>query len=265
MCDITAMANESAFLMKCVEQAGQLALSFYQRGVSHSAKSMLTDILTAADVAVNELIVDAIELNFPEDGIVSEELAEPINPESPRQWIIDPIDGTWSFAHGVEMWCVPNRLARGRRNFSGCRFRAGDWGPLLCGTGSRRATKWAGNQSQRRRATCQRLCFVCHSPRRYSDLEMYSACVERLLRKGTMLVSFPSMLGACYFARGAVHGYFNNCGYDHDYAGLALLCEEAGAIVTDVDGNPWRPGRRDIVMGAPEIHAELLEELNSTR
>ena len=70
---------------------------------------------------------------------------------------------------------------------------------------------------------------------------------------------FGTMLPACHLARGGVDFIITNCGYDHDYLAAALICREAGAIVSDSDGNPWTRQRRDIIIANPNLHPKILE------
>ncbi len=63
-------------------------------------------IVTTADLAANELIVEALKERFPNDSIISEEAGLYGNPRSSRIWIVDPLDGTKAFARGKPGYCV---------------------------------------------------------------------------------------------------------------------------------------------------------------
>lgn len=56
--------------------------------------------VTNADLAAERVLRAAIRRSFPEHGIVGEEFP-PVNPSAEFQWILDPIDGTLSFTHGI--------------------------------------------------------------------------------------------------------------------------------------------------------------------
>lgn len=80
-----------------VRQAGVLVGRLYQEEAQVSWKG-IDDPVTAADRAVNELLVDGLESLFPEDGILAEESADDLSRlEHQRVWMIDPLDGTKEF------------------------------------------------------------------------------------------------------------------------------------------------------------------------
>jgi len=87
------------------------ALATYQPGaVASSCKKDKFDLVTAADLAVNEVLVSAISSTFPDDRIISEEAEEAADQPGLAGahgcWYIDPIDGTTDFVHGLAGWTV---------------------------------------------------------------------------------------------------------------------------------------------------------------
>jgi histidinol-phosphatase len=86
-----------------VRQAGELTLQYCQRDdLAIDRKGDGTPV-TAADRGAERLLREEIESRFPDDGILGEEEAEKIG-TSGRRWIIDPIDGTKAFTHGVPLY-----------------------------------------------------------------------------------------------------------------------------------------------------------------
>ncbi len=89
-------------------EAGRLALGFLAdpRRLDISSKGP-QDVLTAADLAVERLIVEHLKARFPDDAFLAEEIyTESNSGASPALWVIDPIDGTNNFAGGRSEWCV---------------------------------------------------------------------------------------------------------------------------------------------------------------
>lgn len=87
--------------------AGREAIAHWRNrsALTVSDKGSLQDLVSEADRAVERLIRDAIAAEFPADGILGEEYG--LNPGSSRfTWVIDPIDGTSPFLHGLPSWCV---------------------------------------------------------------------------------------------------------------------------------------------------------------
>lgn len=74
-------------------------LAGYGQGFKTELKSDKSYV-TEVDVAIERALRAAIAARFPDHGVLGEELA-PTNPEAEYQWILDPIDGTDNFAHGI--------------------------------------------------------------------------------------------------------------------------------------------------------------------
>jgi histidinol-phosphatase len=101
---VTATTAETLMqaVAEVVRRTGKVAISHYRSRLSVETKKDGSPV-TAADKAAEQAAREWIEGRFPEDGIVGEEFGL-TRPEAPRQWIIDPIDGTKSFVRGVPLW-----------------------------------------------------------------------------------------------------------------------------------------------------------------
>lgn len=87
-------------------EAGALALSYFNSFDTLTIESKShQDFVSEADKNVETFVRTAIANAFPEDGIVGEEDA-PTQGSSGFTWVIDPIDGTTNFIHGIPQWCV---------------------------------------------------------------------------------------------------------------------------------------------------------------
>lgn len=108
------MTEDLQLAVKLAEEAGNLTLSFYQsKSLKVDAKRDNTPV-TEADRKAEELIRKGITDVFPGDGIFGEEFEEKISVNG-RRWILDPIDGTRSFIHGVPLYGVMIGLEVDRR------------------------------------------------------------------------------------------------------------------------------------------------------
>lgn len=96
-----------------VREAGALALaSFRDRRLVVEQKGV-QDYVTAADRAVEELIVARLHAAFPGDAFLGEEGGRRAGaPGASALWVIDPIDGTNNYARGLPLWCVSVALMR---------------------------------------------------------------------------------------------------------------------------------------------------------
>src|ERR1700727_1729394 len=90
-------------------QAGALLRGFYAKGVATEYKGDV-DLVTEADRASEQLIVEKLKAAFPAHGVYGEEGTRS-GLESELRWYVDPLDGTTNFAHGFPMWNVTLALA----------------------------------------------------------------------------------------------------------------------------------------------------------
>jgi myo-inositol-1(or 4)-monophosphatase len=101
--------NTREFAIALAQQAGELLLDYRRRGLPEDtirAKTGHFDIVTEADVAAERLIFSAIREAFPDHGFHGEESAGHRMPDEPWFWVVDPIDGTTNFAHGLPIFAV---------------------------------------------------------------------------------------------------------------------------------------------------------------
>ena len=246
------------FLKTTIREAGQLAKEYFDAGVTHRTKAHLGDLVTDADIAVSNFLVSAIQKEYPDHHIHSEEMAEDINPGAEYEWVIDPIDGTRNFAFGIPMWC--NMVAV---------MKNGE--PYL-------AAVYNPNANELFFAAVEKGAAMNGMPIRVNDTETlehgfavvtrawkdnpegYVRLMDRLTRETNVWMhNFGTMLGVCFVASGGADFFAGNSGFDHDNLAPALICREAGALVTDSEGNSWRRGRSDLVIANPKLHPKIME------
>lgn len=251
------------FLKSIIKEAGSLALDYFHKGVTFETKSHLSDLLTEADIKTSEFLVHAIHTQFPDHHITSEELKIPINAGAEYEWVIDPIDGTRNFAHGIPLWCIIIALVHNGETELGAVYNpiAGelffakkDHGATLNGLPI--------HVNEKEDFDFATVCFS-RMPRKtevYGDyIERYKDFLENMNRKtDTWIHQLGCMLGWCYMASGGFDYCAQNAGLDHDYLAPVLIAREAGAVVTDSDGNEWKRGRQDIVGANPKLHPKVM-------
>src|ERR1044071_605855 len=92
------------FAVEAARGAGEITLRYFRKSFETRLKGK-DNFVTQADVEAEELLRRRILERFPEDSIIGEEGGETAG-ASARRWIIDPIDGTYSFVHGVPFYGV---------------------------------------------------------------------------------------------------------------------------------------------------------------
>lgn len=104
LADLPTDIDDAALAAELTRRAGELAARMRAEGLEGSEKTSVSDVVTAADHAAEELVAGALARLRPEDGIVGEEGAEAAS-RSGRTWVIDPVDGTYNFLSGLATWC----------------------------------------------------------------------------------------------------------------------------------------------------------------
>lgn len=251
------------FIRQTIKDAGSLAKGHFERGVSHETKSNLADLVTEADIAVSDYLIQKISEAYPDHMIVSEERDEIINPGADFEWVIDPVDGTRPFALGIPMWCVIISVLYRDEVMYGAVYN-----PIADQLFF--AEKGQGAYMNDYPMEVNKVTEIensfCTTSRAYEGpvygqyADRFRTAQERIAREtDAWMYQYGSMLNLCYLASGAVDFWFQNAGLDHDYLGPVLIAREAGAIVTDSDGNPWKRGRQDAVAANPEMHKKIME------
>lgn len=106
-----ALQDALDFALDATWRAGRSTLGLFQTGLAVERKADQSPV-TEADKGAERLLRDMIERNYPDDGVIGEEYGRREG-RSGRTWIIDPIDGTKSFIHGVPIYGCLLALSEG--------------------------------------------------------------------------------------------------------------------------------------------------------
>lgn len=97
-----------AFTLELIDKVGQIALEFYQERQCleiECKQNNRQDEVSIADKTVEKVIRETIAAQYPDDGFLGEESGY-AGLEQRFCWIVDPIDGTSPFLHGLHAWCI---------------------------------------------------------------------------------------------------------------------------------------------------------------
>ena len=101
---MSTLADDARLAGEMVREAGRLAQEMRRGGLGAEQKSSVSDLVTAADLAAERLIVERLARERPDDGVLGEEGSRTAG-RSGRTWVIDPVDGTYNFHAGLPWWC----------------------------------------------------------------------------------------------------------------------------------------------------------------
>lgn len=221
-----------------------------------------TDLVTEVDRTSEKTIVERIRRTFPDHDFLLEE--SPFRPKgSSFLWIVDPLDGTTNYAHGLPHFCTSIALEHKGRTLIGVVFdpirkelftavRGG--GAFLNGRPIRVS----------REARLIRSMLATGFPKnirtvRDKNLRRFA---RALLEVRGIRRSGSAALDLCYLAAGRIDGYWVLNLAPWDSAAGILAAREAGARITDLNGKPTRFGCHGIVATNGKIHAALLNLLS---
>lgn len=245
-------------------EAGATVLQHYfnSKNLQISHKEGINNLVTEADHASEKAILESIRASFPEHFILSEETGE-IVMDSEYKWIIDPIDGTINYAHGIPICCVSIGLEQNGKMIMGAVYN-----PFLKEFYFAEAGKGSMLNSQQIHVSTEtevlKSCLVTGFP--YTYLNQPNGPLEafgRFIRAGIPVRRLGSAaMDLCWVAAGRFDGFYEHKLQAWDSAAGFLIVEEAGGKVTDFTGTYYSPYQPQIVATNGKIHEELLKWIN---
>jgi myo-inositol-1(or 4)-monophosphatase len=245
--------------------AGQLLHREHPGTRQVSYKGTATNLVTEMDGRAEALVIDALLGHFPDDGILGEEGgARP--GRSGRRWIIDPLDGTTNYAHGLPVYAVGIGLVReGVVELGVVYDPARD--ELFVGERGRGA--WLNDRALSVSSTETLGASLLATGFPYdirtnpdNNMREYAAFAVRaraVRRMGSAL------LDLAYVAAGRFDGFWELTLGPWDVAAAAVLVEEAGGRLTDLRGGPLDLDRPRVVASNGRIHDQILTVLKELR
>lgn len=238
---------------------------FFNTTFTISNKEGVNNLVTEADHAAETAILQVIKAAYPDHYILSEEAGEIVQ-DSSYKWIIDPIDGTVNFAHGIPLNCVSVAIEQ-----NGVVILGAVYNPHLNEFFIAEKGKGATLNDKPIRVSSQthaiNACLVTGFPYTYisipnGPLEIF----ERFIRKGVPVRRLGSAaIDLCWVACGRFDGFYEHKLEAWDSAAGYLIVEEAGGTVTDFEGNPFSPYQHRILATNGKIHAEMLDVINQRK
>jgi len=215
------------------------------------------DFVTQIDRDAETDIVDTILRAYPDHGIIAEEGSE--KPGEEYEWIIDPLDGTTNFLQGIPHFCVS--IACKRR---GLLEHAVILDPVRNELFT--ATRGEGaHLNERRIRVSDRTRFdraVCGTGLQFKSAARIDAqlgIVRDMTHKTSGIRrSGSAALDLAYVAAGRLDAFWELDLFAWDMAAGALLVQEAGGLVCDVDGNSTHLESGDVVATNAKLHDQIM-------
>ncbi len=247
--------------VEVAKNSGKILIDNLEKGRKIEEKTNRTDLVTEMDKRVQEFIVDRLNDEYPEIGIIAE---EDHFEEKEANWIIDPIDGTTNYAIGYPIFCVSIGLEESGTIKSGvvnipvldetftARRNAGAW---LNGNPISVSAKEDFSRS------VWSTGFPYESERVSRALKYF---VEMMEKTRGVRRDGAAALDLCYVAAGRFDGFWELGLKPWDVAAGSLIVEEAGGKVTTLENEKLdHRSFRNIVASNGFLHEDLIETLGS--
>ncbi|MFN3757826.1 MAG: inositol monophosphatase family protein [Algoriphagus aquaeductus] len=219
------------------------------------------DLVSYVDKEAERQIVEKLSVIFPEAGFITEEGTNTSQGET-YNWVIDPLDGTTNFIHGIPVFAVSIALMENAEVIMGvvyevnrheC-FYAMKGGGAFCND-----TRIRVSQAPDLSASLIATGFPYYN---FDLIDRYLNSMKSLMQKSHGLRRMGSAaVDLCYVASGRTEGFFEYNLNSYDVAAGVILVQEAGGSVTDFAGGDDFVFGRNIVASNAKIHGEFLEVL----
>ena len=245
--------------------AGHLLQSQFLESHRIAFKDTSIDLVTEMDARAEELIVGRLAAAFPDDSILAEERGSAPG-RSGRRWIVDPLDGTTNYAHGLPIFSVSIALEVGRRVELGVAYNP-SLDELYVAERGRGATVNDQPLAVSTTTTLEQSLLTTGFPydirdTRETNLSQYAAFAMR--SRGVRRLG-SAVLDLAWVASGRLDGFWELRLGPWDAAAGSLLVEEAGGRVTNVMGGALDLNAPAVVASNGRIHDAMLAVLRQAR
>ena len=234
-------------MIKASEKASKVLIrDFGELEKLQVSKKGPTDFVTNADIKAEKIIIEELKKARPNYSIISEENGIEKNKDKSNTWIIDPIDGTINFLHGIPHFAISIALQFNNEIVSGLIFD-----PIKNELFYAEKNNGAFFNNQRIRVSkknnINECLFAIGKIKNEPDL--------------TYRRSGCAALDMAYVASGRYDGYFQNNLNLWDIAAGIIIIKEAGGIINDIDLN--NIGNIKVLASSTEINTKFIEKIDN--
>lgn len=237
-------------------EAGALLANYFERRVAFELKGDF-DLVTEADRASEQLVIERLRSHFPSHSIVAEE-GGGNEGTSDYSWYVDPLDGTTNFAHGFPIYNVTLALERAGEMIAGVVF---DPARNEIFTAERGGGAYLNNRrihiSKAKRLADSLVATGFPSRRRHLNINVHFYYQMAMWTHGVRRAG-AAAIDLAYVACGRLDGFWEFGLNPWDMAAGILLIEEAGGKCTDMKGGAHSMSSPHLLADNGAIHEEVL-------
>jgi myo-inositol-1(or 4)-monophosphatase len=221
--------------------------------------------VTEVDRAAETAITDHLRQAYPDHHFLGEENVTGGGTDGDHLWVIDPIDGTANYIHGMPHYGVAVGYA-----YQGTILAAACLDPERdeLFTAIRGEGAWLNGSPIRSRPTSELKDALVATGFYYDRGRMMERTLDAIRRLFEARIhgirrTGSAVLDICWTAAGRFDAFFEYQLGPWDYAAASLIAEEAGATITAVDGTPLTLESGNVACAAAPLHARLLSVIGS--
>ena len=224
------------------------------------------DFVSKADIKAEDILVNALQKARPAYGFLNEEGGEIEGSDISNRWIIDPLDGTTNFLHGIPHFAVSVALERDRRIEAGVVYN-----PITDDLYYAERGKGAFLRDSRLRVSGRQhineSLFATGIPfLGRPDHDVFIKELEAVMAGSVGIRRFGSAaLDLAFVAAGRYDGYWERNLQSWDMAAGILLVREAGGIVTDINGKDKMLENGSIIASNGDLDRDFMKLLKTAR
>ena len=247
--------------IRAAYQAAEILNSFFGSDTLRIDKKGAIDLVTEADKASEEIIIETLRSAFPDHGIVAEESGGTLSADG-YQWIIDPLDGTTNFAHGLGLFAISIALLDQSHPVVGIVLepRQGDLFTAVKGKGAQRNGHSINVSPINTLGDSLLVTGFPYNLHDYFDtiMQRFNKCLKAsqgVRRLGSAAIDL------CYVACGRFEAFWEENLQPWDTAAGVLIADEAGGTVSDYQGRPFALNQKQILATNSHLHQEMMHLL----
>lgn len=229
---------------------------------THIQEKGINNLVSYVDMEAEKMIVQTLKFTLPEAGFITEEGTETIRGER-YNWVIDPLDGTTNFMHGLPPYSVSIALVDGKDPIIGVIY-------IVTSDECYHAYKGGGAFRDRERIQVSSVTdfkdglFITGMPyNAFERLDDYWGVFGHFMKNSHGIRRLGSAAAdLAYVASGKSEGFFEHGLNAWDVAAGALLVTEAGGIVTDYEGKDNYLFGRSVIAGCA-VQPEMLKAITT--
>ena len=240
-------ANLNLMIKACEKASKVLIRDFGEIEKLQVSKKGPSDFVTNSDLKAEKVIIEELTKGRPDFSIISEENGAKKNNDNKNTWVIDPIDGTVNFLHGIPHFAISIALKRENEIISGLIFD-----PIKDEMFYAEKDNGAYLNNKRIRVSKKNNLREC--------LFATSGTVQKKM-EFSYRKSGSAALDMAYLACGRFDGYFQKNLHLWDIAAGLILVREAGGVINKIDLNDHKDLK--IIASSPDINEKLMEKISN--